>query len=50
MFLDTTTNSKGVWLVECFEDEKLAKVFEGASETWAESLSDEWVMGQFSIL
>jgi len=50
VFLDTTTDSKGVWLVECVEDEKLAKVFEGSSETWAEAMSDEWVMGQISIL
>ena len=50
VFLDTTKNPKGVWLVECSENDNLIKSFEVINEASAEEMSDEWVMSEISIL
>jgi hypothetical protein len=50
VFLDTTDSPKGVWLVECSENDNLIKSFEVINEASAEEMSDEWVMSEISIL
>ena len=50
VFLDTTKNPKGVWLVEVLENDIKVKSFKDLTEDSAEKLSDEWVMGDLKII